>query len=175
MSRSRVNWPILVVGLALVVPLLGLLYSGFGKDPHARPSALVGTRAAEFSLRDLDGNEVALSDFAGRPVVLNFWSTWCGPCKFEHPVLQQAALDNPDVVFLGVIYADDPDKVRRYLQRAGSTYPHLVDEDNRVAIDYGVTGVPESFFIDRNGVIVHKEAGPLVPPVLRAKLDEARR
>lgn len=174
MSR-KVNWPVLLVGLGLVVPMIVLFAVSFGNDPNARPSALVGTQASKFTLVDLDGNTVSLEDFAGdKPVVLNFWSTWCGPCKIEHPYLQQAARQVDDVVFLGVIYSDDPNKARMYLKRAGSTYPNLVDADNRVAIDYGVTGVPETFFIDRSGKIIHKEAGPLSPPQLKAKLDEVR-
>lgn len=175
MSKGKINLPILLGGLLVVVPVVAILASGFGNDPHARPSALVGTRAQDFQLVDLDGEPVSLSEFAGKPVVINFWSTWCGPCKFEHPLLQQAATQNPDVSFLGVIYSDDPDKVRTYLKRAGSAYPNLVDDGSRTAIDYGVTGVPESFFVDRTGKIVHKEAGPLSPTVLQAKLQEVRR
>ena len=153
--------------------MLILFAVSFGNDPNARPSALVGTTAHTFELVDLDGNTVKMSDLAGKAVVLNFWSTWCGPCKYEHPLLQQAASVAPaDVVFLGVIYSDDPQKVRRYLKSAGSAYPNLIDPDNRVAIDYGVTGVPESFFIDKTGVIRHKQAGPLDPHTLREKLAE---
>lgn len=175
MTTRRVNMPVLVAGLALIVPMIVLFAISFGNNPNARPSALVGTRATDFSLVDLDGNAVSLGELAGKPVVLNFWSTWCGPCKFEHPVLQQAAKANPDVAFYGVIYSDDPQKARMYLQRAGTTYPHLVDTDNRVAIDYGVTGVPESFFIDRQGTIVYKFVGPLEPQQLAQLLAMVRR
>lgn len=175
MAKPKVNVPILVAGLLLVVPLVALLYSGFGKNPNARPSALVGTVAKDFTLVDLDGNPVSLSDFEGEPVVLNFWSTWCGPCKYEHPLLLDAAKQVPEVHFFGVIYSDEPAKIRQYLRREGQAYPHLVDPGNRVAIDYGVTGVPETFFIDRSGTIVHKEAGQLHPYVLRDMLTEVRK
>lgn len=173
-SARRVNLPVLVAGLGLIVPMIGLFAISFGNDPNARPSALVGTHATDFAMVDLDGNSVSLSSLAGKPVVLNFWSTWCGPCKYEHPVLQQAAKANPDVAFYGVIYSDDPQKARMYLQRAGSTYPNLVDADNRVAIDYGVTGVPETFFIDRQGTIVYKFVGPLEPQALGQLLARVR-
>lgn len=173
-SRGAVNWKILVAGLAVVLPLVAVLASGFGNDPHAVPDVRSGTTATDWCMNDLDGKQWCLADLKGRPVVLNYWSTWCGPCKYEHPLLLQAAQAYPDVVFLGVIYSDEPDAVRRYLTRNGQGYPHLVDDGGRTAIDYGVTGVPESFFIDRSGVIVHKEAQALSPPTLKALLDRIR-
>lgn len=153
---GKVNMGVLVGGLLFTIPLIALFASGFGKDPNEIPSVLEERPAPGFSLTDLDGRQHALSNLAGRPVVINFWSTWCGPCKMEHPALQQAAQMNPDVTFLGVIYSDDTDKVRRYLKKVGSAYPTLVDDGNRTAIDYGVTGVPETFFIDGQGVIRRK-------------------
>lgn len=160
-SRGQVNIGVLLVGLALVAVLLGILASGFGNDPRAVPSVLDSQPAPTFVLSDLDGQTWELARLRGKPVVLNFWSTWCGPCKAEHPLLQQAARMYPDVQFLGVVYADEPEACRRYLAQAGTTYDHLIDPDGRIAIEYGVAGVPETFFIDRDGVIVHKHTGPL--------------
>lgn len=168
--KGRVNWPILVVGLAAVALLVALLGSGFGNDPHALPDTRTGTEAPSFTLADLDGAQWSLERLRGNPVVLNFWSTWCGPCKYEHPLLLQAAREYPEVTFLGIVYSDDPAAVRRYLASAGAAYPHLVDPGGRAAIDYGVGGVPETFFVDRHGTIVHKQAGPLDPPTLTAML-----
>jgi cytochrome c biogenesis protein CcmG/thiol:disulfide interchange protein DsbE len=103
-------------------------------------------------------------------VVLNFWSTWCLPCKQEHGLLQQAQRDNPKIRFLGVLYSDKPDKARAYLNKVSAAYPTLVDENNRVSIDYGVAGVPETFFISGAGEVVAKWVGPLSWPALQAKL-----
>jgi cytochrome c biogenesis protein CcmG, thiol:disulfide interchange protein DsbE len=177
MSRSptKVNWPILLIGLSVVAVIVVVLGSGFGNDPHAIPDARTGTMAMPWKLVDLDGKEWSLEELKGRPVVLNFWSTWCGPCKQEHPLLLDAAKKSPDIVFLGVVYSDEPDKVRRYLQKVGSAYPHLIDGDGRMAIDYGVTGVPETYFIDRSGKIVHKEGGAVYPQLLREQFDRIRR
>jgi cytochrome c biogenesis protein CcmG/thiol:disulfide interchange protein DsbE len=108
-----------------------------------------------------------LDALKGQPVVLNFWSTWCGPCKYEHDDLQRAARQNPDVKFLGVIYSDEPDKCRRYLRQVGTAYEHLVDTSGRTAIDYGVAGVPETFFINAAGTIVHKQVGPVNARILQ--------
>ena len=171
---ARVNWNILGGGLVLIVPLLLILNSGFGKDPHALPSVMEGKEAPQFSLVDLDGRPVDLASLQGRPVVLNFWSTWCGPCKYEHPLLLQAAQTYPDVVFLGVLYQDDPAKARSYLAMEGAAYPTLVDETNRVAIDYGVTGVPETFFIHRDGRVAKKVAGPVNAPIIQTMMGTLR-
>jgi cytochrome c biogenesis protein CcmG/thiol:disulfide interchange protein DsbE len=167
----KLNWTALGAGLAVVVPLVVVLASGFGSDPRALRSALIDRPAPAFQLQDLDGKPWSLADLAGEPVVINVWSTWCLPCKAEHPLLLEAAQATPQVRFLGLIYSDDPQKVRRYLRDAGSAYAHLVDPDNRVAIDYGVTGVPETFFIDRRGVLRHKHTGPLDAAILRAWLE----
>ena len=170
-ARGKVNWPILVAGLAIVAGLVAVLASGFGNDPHALPDVRTGTVAPLWKMADLDGQEWSLEALKGEPVVLNFWSTWCGPCKYEHPLLLQAAREVPEVKFLGVIYSDEPDAVRRYLAAKGTAYPHLVDPGGHAAIDYGVGGVPETFFIDRRGTIVHKQVGPLDPTTLKAMLQ----
>ncbi len=169
-ARRGVNMGVLVGGLAVVLPLVWLLRSGFGNDPHAVPSVLEHKPAPEFKLVDLQGKTWQLDELRGKPVVLNFWSTWCLPCKQEFPLFQQAALAYPDVQFLGVLYNDDPAKAVSYLQRQGSTFDHLLDPDGRVAIDYGVAGVPETYFIDPKGVIVHKQIGPLSGPAMQSLL-----
>jgi len=174
-KKSKVNYSILLGGLAVVLPIIAILGSGFGGKQNAQlESMLTGQDAPSFRLMTLDGQPFDSTQLAGKPAVLNFWSTWCGPCKYEHPLLQDAARAHPDVVFLGVLYQDDPQKALTYLSRAGAAYPNLVDASNRVAIDYGVTGVPETFFISAAGTVVHKEAGPLTPPQLSAQLARIR-
>lgn len=173
--RGRVNLVVLGIGLAIIVPLLVLFAASFGNDPRAVPSVLEGGDAPAFRLVDLDGHSWSLDELEGQAVVLNFWSTWCGPCKIEHPYLQRAAQLYPDVQFLGVIYDDTPDTARRYLDRAGTTYPHLVDADGRVAIAYGVAGVPETFFVDRHGQVVYKHAGAVSEGLLAEMLSRIAR
>lgn len=165
--KGKVKWPILLVGGGLVLALVLLLSSGFGKDPHAIPSMLEGRSAVSFSLVDLDGNPVSLEGLRGTPVILNFWSTWCQPCKIEHPYFQDAARAFPQVKFYGMLYGDEPEKAKRFLRQTHSAYPTLVDPGGRVAIDYGVTGVPETFFIDREGRIVKKVSGVVPPDLLQ--------
>jgi cytochrome c biogenesis protein CcmG/thiol:disulfide interchange protein DsbE len=162
------NWKVLAAGLVVVVPLVVLLAAGFGRDPKLRSEALVGQAAPIFALEQLDGMPFSLAENAGQPVVVNFWSTWCQPCKIEHPVLLDAAqVYGPmGVRFVAVIYQDEPSKARAYLRRNGSAWPTLIDPGGRTAIAYGVAGVPETFFIDRDGQVVHKVAGPVSAAVM---------
>ena len=161
--NDRPNYALLIGGLLLVIPFVLLLAVSFGRDPRATPDVLTGLEAPDFSLVDLDGNPVSLQDFRGQMVVMNFWSTWCQPCKIEHPLLLQAPERFPDVAFLGVVYQDEPAKAQAYLRREGTAYPHLVDPAGRLAVDYGVTGVPETYFINAEGDIIYKHKGVLYP------------
>jgi cytochrome c biogenesis protein CcmG, thiol:disulfide interchange protein DsbE len=170
-ARPRTNIPLLFSGMLMSGLIVSLLAVGFLFDPFALPNEMVGKVAPNFELKDLDGNEVSLKSLRGRPVVLNFWSTWCIPCKQEHPVLVEAAKLYPEVAFLGVVYMDEAEPIRHYLRRNGSSYPHLIDPDSAVAINYGVTGVPESYFIDRRGRIMFKAAYPVNSPFLAAQLE----
>lgn len=184
---SKVNWKILVIGLGVTLPLVMLLATGFGNDPKAVPDARTGDPAPHIALADLQGNTWSLEALSGTPVLVNFWSTWCGPCKYEHPMLLQAAEAYSGVQFLGVIYADEPKAVSRFMLKPpykglmdrltskDIDYPNLPDPSGRAAIDYGVGGVPESFFIDRAGQIVYKSTGPLSPEVARRELDRIMR
>ncbi len=171
-QRGPNPW-ILAIGLAMLIPVVVLFAVSFGNDPRKVPFLLEGQSAPKFDLVGMDGEPVKLSDYAGRKVVINFWSTWCEPCKQEHDVLQRGPQRFPDVVFLGVVYQDEEAKVRAYLARNGSTYPHLLDPDGRMAVQYGVAGVPETYFIDEAGTIAHKQIGPVNDPLLGAVLTAA--
>lgn len=162
------NWKIFTFGLLLIVPLVGVLAIAFQHDPKRIESPLVGRPAPDFALSPVDGSaQIRLSALRGTPVVLNFWATWCEPCRQEHGTLQMAAQRmGSNVQFLGVVYEDTPDKISAFLDRHGSGYPALIDEGGKTAIAYGVGGVPETFFIDAAGTIVSKYNGPLPPATL---------
>lgn len=167
------NWKILGAGALVVIPAVWFLGKGFGVDPRALPSVLEGKPAPGFSLTTLEGEATSLDALRGSPVVLNFWATWCVPCLQEHPLLLEGARRYQDrgVVFLGVLYGDEADKANAYLKKHGKAYPTLLDPAQRTAIDYGVGGVPETFFIDRQGQIVRKVSGPVSPDVLVTTLE----
>jgi cytochrome c biogenesis protein CcmG/thiol:disulfide interchange protein DsbE len=166
------NWKI-AIGLGGTCALLvAVLFASFGRDPHAVPFMLEGKPAPEFSLARLDNGEtVTLSKLRGRPVVINFWASWCGPCVEEQPVMVWAAQELKDQAqFLGVVFEDSPENALRFLQQYGGTMPQLVDPRSQMAVDYGTSGVPETYFIDAEGIIRGKHVGPIDMQTLRADL-----
>jgi len=133
---------------AVLVLLIGLLGMA-GRPP------LVGSPAPEIALKDLQGQEVKLSDLHGKIVLLNFWATWCKPCKEEMPAMQASydKLRDQGFVVLAVNELEDVDKVIEHIRTHGHTFLVVMDHDNRVANRYGVVGLPASFLIDRQGIV----------------------
>ena len=157
------NRNVLIAGAVLIVPLLFFLAIGLRHDPNVIESPLIGGPAPPFSLTDIDGRTVRMEELRGKPVVINFWATWCRPCLAEHPIFLAAARRYQDrVTFLGVIYQDEPEPIRRYVGRRGAWGATLIDPDSRVAIAYGVYGVPETYIVDSQGVVAEKITGPVV-------------
>ena len=162
-----------VIGLAIAaVALVVVLYKGFGKDPHAVPFMLAGKPAPHFSLKRLDNGEtVTLEQLKGRPLVINFWATWCGPCQEEQQVLNWGASALKDqATFLGVVFEDSPENARSYVQRVNDPMVQLVDPNSEMAVDYGASGVPETYFIDPQGIIRNKFIGPIDAQTLRDRV-----
>lgn len=169
------GWAITTAVVLFTAGVLFVFYKGFGTDPHRVPFGLEGKPAPTFTLQRLDsGEKVSLADFKGKPVVMNFWASWCGPCRTEHPVIEWAHKQFGDqVVFLGVVFEDSEQNAREFLSRYGASFPQLMDDSNAgVAVEYGVTGVPETYFIDRDHVIRGKYAMPIDPNTISARIRE---
>ncbi|MDA8201229.1 MAG: TlpA disulfide reductase family protein [Chloroflexi bacterium] len=171
LGRRRAFLLIALVGGATV--LLGTLGVGFTRDPGIVASPLVGKPAPPFSLATLDGGHVSLAELRGRPVVLNFWASWCVPCRDEAPLLQAASVDYAarGLVVLGVLYEDSAENARAFMRQYGQTYAGLLDPDGRTALDYGVFGIPETYFIDRAGRIASKQTGQLDSTSLARQIE----
>ena len=156
----------------IFVVVVGFLAIGLTLNPREVPSPLVGKAAPGFSLPQLYDRDKVFSpkDLAGKVWLLNFWASWCGGCKDEHPVLMQLAKAG-EVPIYGMDYKDQRDEALTWLIRWGNPYPVIaVDESGRVGIDYGVYGVPETYVIDKAGVIRYKQIGPLDQDMLRKKI-----
>lgn len=169
------GWIVTLGAVALCGALVVVLYAGFGRDPHAVPFLLAGKPAPAFSLRTLDGSQtVSLEQFRGRPVVINFWASWCGPCRYEHGDIISASREfGSQAQFLGIVFEDTDDNAREFLQELGPTpFPQLVDAKSRTSVDYGVSGVPETYVITADGIIQDKIVGPITREKLAKLLQE---
>ncbi len=159
-----------LVPVALFGGLAFLLYIGlFQGPPSELPSPLVGKPAPAFMLPALDNQaqEFSRAELGqGRPVIVNFWASWCAPCRIEHPALQQLAARR-GVTLYGIDYKDKPENARAFLTELGNPFGKIdQDQEGRVSIDWGVTGVPETFVIDAKGIIRVHYAGPLTDEVI---------
>jgi cytochrome c biogenesis protein CcmG/thiol:disulfide interchange protein DsbE len=156
------------------VPVLALLAYGFRLNPRDIPSPLVGRPASPFTLTTFDGTPMDLGALRGKVVVLNFWASWCYPaCYEEAPVLERGwqAYRDRGVVVLGVDIQDKDEAGRKFIRDFKLTFPNAPDPGGKVSVDYGVYGVPETFFIDRQGSIRLKHVSAVTEQVFRDTVD----
>ena len=168
MMRLRTLLP-----LGIFLLLVVFLAIGLRLDPREVPSPFVGKPAPQFSAPVL-GQSAALrkrDELLGKVWILNVWASWCAPCREEHPLLVAYAREPGAPTLIGLNYKDKPEAATQWLAQLGNPYAEtLVDADGRIGIDYGVYGVPETFVIDKGGVVRLKHVGPLTPDVLRDKI-----
>lgn len=183
MSSDKTNQKkrrhILITGLlfAVAVVIFGILWKGLTLNPMTIKSSQLGKNAANFEVRVLEGTSwlpqvrdghVSLEDLRGRTVILNFWASWCVSCRQEARELETywQRMREQNVIVLGIAIQDTPDAAKDFAKAHGKTYPITIDESGKTSIDYGVSGVPETFLIDPQGVIRHKETGPVTTEML---------
>jgi cytochrome c biogenesis protein CcmG, thiol:disulfide interchange protein DsbE len=164
----------LVVASVLPVLLLGLLGLILVVRGSWTSPTTVGSVAPDFTLVDLDGNPVHLADLRGRPVIVNFWASWCAPCVESFPLLREVADEHADddLVVLGIVYQDRSESARAFMQRHGGTWQALMDPDENAARAYNIFAPPETFFIGRDGTIVARHFGQFTADSLGEKVAE---
>jgi cytochrome c biogenesis protein CcmG/thiol:disulfide interchange protein DsbE len=165
---------VLFLGLALAILIVMLR----GRDPHEIPSPLINKQAPAYQLPQLNdpAKTISAADMRGKVYVLNFWGSWCIACRDEHPLLVQYARQNVVPIY-GVDYKyandsiDERAAAQRFLAELGNPYTQVIfDAEGRTSIDYGVYGAPESFLIDKNGIIRFKQIGPITEDVWTNKI-----
>lgn len=170
-------WRRLLITAVIIVPLVWLLAYGFKRDPRYIVSPLIGHKAPPFTLTLFNGERISLADLQGKVVFLNFWASWCPPCRAEARDLEAVWQEykNENVVFLGIDIQDTEKDALEFLAEFNVTYPNGRDPNGEISIDYGVWGIPETFFIDPEGRITYKHVGELGSATVITKLEEARR
>lgn len=174
-----------IIGLVLVLGGGWIIFSrtliagsgaADGGANRLAPAPIAGHPAPDFELASVQGGTIRLSDYKGQPVIVNFWATWCGPCRAEFPEFQKAWVDNADrLVIIGVNHtsADTADLVPGFLDEFGVTFPIVFDTDDGATVEsYRVLGLPTTVFIDSNGIINEVFTGPLNKAYLEAKISE---
>jgi cytochrome c biogenesis protein CcmG/thiol:disulfide interchange protein DsbE len=160
----------------IVLLALGVLFAGYAlkHDPRVQPQALVGKPVPAVLLPDLDtGALVAVKDAPAGPRLINFFASWCAPCRVEHPQLM--ALKAQGVTVVGVAYKDQPAKTRAFLDELGDPFAaKVMDRDGKAGIEFGVTGVPETFLVGADGVILAKHSGPLTEADVKNLMKKLR-
>ncbi len=159
------------IPMALMLGLLALLAVGLTHDPREVPSPLIGKSAPAFALPGLGGTppQLANADLRGRPVLVNFFASWCAGCRVEHPLLMQLAKEGVEII--GIDYKDSDADGAQWLARFGNPYRVVAaDAQGAAGLDWGVYGVPESYVLSPDGIILFKQIGPVTEQVWREKM-----
>ncbi len=184
--RNRFFLPKGILVLLAVVVAMGILAAP-GCTPsspaveNGRQETAVGVKVGElapdFTLTDLEGNSVTLSEYRGKVVFINFWATWCPPCRAEMPEIEAIYQEYKDkgVVVIGVDILEPEDVVRQFVEQGGYSWIFVLDATGAVSDDYKITAIPTSFFIDREGVIQVVNIGAMTKRAMESKLAEAMR
>ena len=176
----RVSLGLLAVVLVGILVVQGCKSSSQPITSNGQEATAVvnaGESAPDFTLVDLEGNQVSLSDFRGKTVFVNFWATWCPPCRAEMPEIEAIYQEYKDkeVVVIGIDIMEPEDVVRQYVEQGGYSWTFVLDTSGEVTANYEVAAIPTSFFIDREGIIQAVNIGAMTKRAMENKLAEAMR
>ena len=173
-ALGRIVRAVIVVALVALVVVLAF---GFRRDPQDIRTGTVGRPAPAFDLERLDApGRVRLADLGGKIVIVNFFASWCIPCKEEAPALIRVweRYRKADVVFVGIVYQDSPQAAKEFHDRLGQTWPIAMDDNARTSLAFGVFGIPETYFIGKDGVIAGRRIGAIDEATLIRGIEELR-
>ncbi len=167
----------IAITVLVTAGFLGLLLWGMlNQEPITGLSGvtMVNQPAPDFSLTTFDGGTISLANLRGKPVVINFWASWCPPCRIEAPLIERTwrVYRDRGLIFLGINIQDRKEDALDYMREFDITYPNGPDPTGEIAIDYGVSGLPVTFFIDRKGEVVRRWVGAIETSVLNSSIEE---
>ena len=171
MNKLILSLPIILIFIISIFLLIFLLQN---KDPNVPPSALLDKKIPPVDLVDLfnDNKLINLSNLKNKEILINFFASWCAPCKVEHPLLFQIKKQNPNLYILGINHKDKKNDAINYLNQDGNPYDFVgVDKEGLIGLEFGVFGLPETFLINKSGKIIYKYLGPLTKKVITNEIQ----
>jgi cytochrome c biogenesis protein CcmG, thiol:disulfide interchange protein DsbE len=161
--------------LLTTICLFFLLFILLNKDPNDPPSALLNKNLPVFSSTNLynDKENLVSDNLKGKYILINFFASWCTPCRAEHHLFFEMKKQKPDLYILGLSHKDDPSESKKYLEEEGNPYSFVgLDQDGKIAFEFGVFGLPETFVVNKKGQIVFKHTGPLTKEIIQNEISK---
>ena len=171
MNRIFILTPLIVL---LIICIFSLVYLLSGKDPNKPPSALLNKDVPIFESSSLYNAKdiIKTKDIKNKKTLINFFASWCSPCKIEHPLFFEIRKKYPELYLLGFNHKDPIEDAKKYLENDGNPYDFVgVDDDGLIALEFGVFGLPETYLINEDGKIIFKFMGPLTKDVLKNEIE----
>ena len=171
MNRIFILTPLIVL---LIICIFSLVYLLSGKDPNKPPSALLNKDVPIFESRSLYNAKdiIKTKDIKNKKTLINFFASWCSPCKIEHPLFFEIRKKYPELYLLGFNHKDPPSDAKKYLEDDGNPYDFVgVDSDGLIALEFGVFGLPETYLINEDGKIIYKFMGPITLDILKNEIE----